>query len=200
MPTTLSLQISVTRRLWGISSHGFCASTVLPRRLQASGKVSQFMVYASTILQAHQEFEGDGWRAYNQAFRLQMSMRPEEDWSVLNLPLYARLFTAQSRRWNLCCYCSGRNHLSVHCPWGVDMAFPPGTPGRVIGERGDSPICLSWNTGGACRFPALCNFRHVCATCLAPHKARGSITDALLAPYPPEPPRRPRPMNFQGLR
>ena len=94
------------------------------------GKVSQFMAYANTILQAHLEFEGDGWRVYNRAFRLQVSAQPGADWSVLNLPLYARLFTAQSRRRNSCRYCSGRDHTSVHCPWGVDVASPLGTPSR----------------------------------------------------------------------
>ena len=182
---------------WLLCFHRFAAaaSTFHP------GKVSQFMAYANTILQAHLEFEGDGWRAYDRAFWLQVSARPEEDWSVLNLPLYARLFTAQSRRRNSCRYCSGRDHLSVHCPWGVDVALPQGTPGRVIGS--DSPICLSWNSG-VCRFPASCNFRHVCATCLAPHKARDCPVGASRRrppdPLPPEPPRRPRPMDSQGLR
>ena len=37
------------------------------------GKLGQFMAYANTILHAHLEFEGDGWRAYDWAFRLQVS-------------------------------------------------------------------------------------------------------------------------------
>ena len=83
-----------------------------------TGKGSQFMAYANTILQAHLEFEGDGWRAYNRAFQLQVSVQPREDWLVLNLP-FTCLFTAQSYSWNTCCYCSGRDHFLVHFPcWG----------------------------------------------------------------------------------
>ena len=70
---------------------------------------------------------------------------------------------------------------------GVDMALPLGTPGRVIRERGDSFICLSWN------------FCHVCATYSASHKAHncqvGASRRCPPGPLPPEPPRRPRPMD-----
>ena len=135
------------------------------------GKLTQFMAYSNTIIHAYLEFEGDGWRAYDRAFRLQVSGRPSDDWSVINLSLYARLFTAQSRRRNSCRYCSGRDHASNQCPWGVDVVQPGAGTSQINPVQGESPICTSWNAG-ACRFPSACNFRHICSTCLAPHRAR----------------------------
>ena len=179
---------------WMLCFHRFvaAASTFHP------GKVSQFLAYSNTILRAYLEFEGDGWRAYNRAFRLQVSGRPSEDWSVLNLPLYARLFTAQSRRRNSCRYCSGQDHTSDQCPWGVDVVQPTARSFNPHSGPGEPPICLSWNSG-ACRFPTACHFRHVCSHCLAPHQAK----ECPLSPFrrrtagPPlgGPPRRFRPMG-----
>ena len=162
------------------------------------GKLSQFMAYGNTIIRAYLEFEGDGWRAYDRAFRLQVSGRPSEDWSIINLSLYARLFTAQSRRRNSCRYCSGRDHASNQCPWGVDVAQPITGTSRPNQALTEAPICTSWNAG-ACRFPSACNFRHVCATCLAPHRARECPVRASrrrpAGPLPLDPTLRFRPME-----
>ena len=67
-------------------------------------------------------------RAYDCAFRLQVSGHPTEDWASLNLSLYARLFTRQSHRHNSCRYCSAWEHTSSVCPWGVDIAQPISEP------------------------------------------------------------------------
>jgi hypothetical protein len=96
---------------------------------------------------------------------LQVSRFAVEDWATINLPLYAWFFTAQSRWRNSCRHCSGQDHPTHQCPWGVDVACPMATE---ITTRSEVPICLSWNAG-ACRFPAACNFRHICSTCLGPH-------------------------------
>ena len=76
----------------------------------------------------------------------------------------------QSRRRNTCQYCSGQDHASSVCPWGVDIVQPiPALP-RPTPEREEKPIRILWNTG-ACCFPSPCNFRHIYLSCTAPHRA-----------------------------
>ena len=91
-------------------------------------KFGQFMAHTNMILQTHLKFEGNGLRAYDCAFRLQVSGHPTEDWVSFNLSLYARLFTRQSHRHNSCRYCSAWEHTSSVCPWGVDIAQPISEP------------------------------------------------------------------------
>ena len=93
-------------------------------------KVDQFMAYANIVVQAHLEFEGDSWQAYNRAFYLQASGQPSVNWAILDLQLYARMFMAQSRHGNCCRYCAGRDHPSNTCLWSVDVDLPPGPVGR----------------------------------------------------------------------
>ena len=81
-------------------------------------KVGQFLAYANSILQAYIKFEGDSWRAYDQAFRLKVAGRALMDWGTLDLPLYARIFPAQVRQGNSCRDCKGLDHPTIACPWG----------------------------------------------------------------------------------
>ena len=83
-------------------------------------RVASMLAHANTIVQAAQMFEGDGWREYDRAVRLQATATPNEDWGALNLPLYARTFVAAERRRNVCRFCCSRDHASSQCPWGVD--------------------------------------------------------------------------------
>ena len=134
--------------------------------------VPGMLAHANTVLQAAQQFEGDGWRVYDRAVRLQASSDPQAGWGIINIVLYARTFTAATRRHNACRFCCSREHPSQSCPWGVDS---PGSRASIIqhGPRpypqGTSPCCMSWNAG-ACRFPRSCRFRHVCSTCGDLHK------------------------------
>ena len=76
--------------------------------------------------------------------------KPAKDWATINLPLYTKLFTAQSRRKNSCHYCCSWDHTSTQCPWGADVAHAflmvttvacSHTP-----KKGEPPtICISWN-------------------------------------------------------
>ena len=125
---------------WLLCFHRFtaAASSIHP------GKVGQFLAYANTVLQAYIQFEGDGWRAYDRAFRLKVAGRPLVDWATLDLPLYARIFTAQVRRGNSCRDCGGLDHPTTACPWGVDvhLPVPPGTSTPPMGApyTGTSPL------------------------------------------------------------
>ena len=47
-------------------------------------KSSQFLAFANNILQVYLQFEGDRWRAYDRAFRLQAGGKLEIDWATMN--------------------------------------------------------------------------------------------------------------------
>ena len=136
-------------------------------------RVPGMLAHANTVLQAAQQFEGDGWRVYDRAFRLQLASNPASDWSTINISLYARTFTAATRRTNVCRYCCSKEHASRVCPWGVDApgSLPhtqqPLQPAPRQ-HQGTAPLCMSWNAG-ACRFPRSCRFRHACSLCGEAH-------------------------------
>ena len=54
------------------------------------------MAYANTIIQAYLQFNGDGWRQYDRAFRIQATTRRTTDWTSADPSLYARLVACQS--------------------------------------------------------------------------------------------------------
>ena len=162
-------------------------------------RVASMLAHANTIVQAAQMFEGDGWREYDRAVRLQATATPNEDWGVLNLPLYARTFVAAERRRNVCRFCCSRDHASSQCPWGVDTPVSRPLPSAQASLRCSRPpdsapqICRSWNAG-SCRFPTSCNFLHICGVCYqdhrrvdCPRKTTPVHTEARRpAPWPPE--------------
>ena len=162
-------------------------------------RVASMLAHANTIVQAAQMFEGDGWREYDRAVRLQATATPNEDWGALNLPLYARTFVAAERRRNVCRFCCSRDHTSSQCPWGVDTPVSRPLPSAQASLRWSRPpdsapqICRSWNAG-SCRFPTSCNFLHICGVCYqdhrrvdCPRKTTPVHTEARRpAPWPPE--------------
>ena len=134
----------------------------------------QMTAYANTILQAYLQFQGNGWRVYDRAFRIEAASRKNTNWKAVDPSLYARFVACQSRRTSTCQFCCSSSHKSSACPWGVDEPSQQNGPTTTpwppvhsisVGNRSTSPICLLWN-GGACRFPESCRYRHACAICL----------------------------------
>lgn len=141
------------------------------------GMLPQMMAYQNTILQAHLQFAGDGWRIYDRAFRIQAASRRITDWTSVDASLYARFVTCSPRRSSVCQFCCSSGHKSSACPWGVDDptwldSFPPRSSyGQTQGSSTTTPaagrgfpICISWNAG-SCRYPETCRFRHACSSC-----------------------------------
>ena len=180
---------------WLLCFHRYAAAlcSFHPRMLP------ELMAYANTILQAHLQFTGDGWRVYDRAFRVQAASQRQTNWRCVDASLYARFVTSQSRRSATCQFCCSAGHRSNACPWGVDepSSQEPGTPAprpaRPISTFSPTgrPICISWNAG-ACRFPDSCRFRHVCSACSFPgHRSsecRRNPTAARGPPMAPLPP------------
>ena len=78
-----------------------------------------------------------------------------------------------------CTFCREPDHASDRC--ALAYLHPPSgsqprqqqnasTPMRPTTRSRPLPpdICISWNKG-ACRYPANCRYRHICATCFARH-------------------------------
>ena len=155
---------------WLLCYHRYAAAvaSIAPQR------VPGMLAHANNIIQAAQQFEGDGWRVYDRAFRLQAAASVTQDWGTMNIPLYARTFMGASARRFVCRFCCSREHQSHQCPWGVDTpSLRPATnrpaPARPV-SLGESvtPTCTSWNAG-PCRFPTSCRYRHVCSNCGEQH-------------------------------
>ena len=84
------------------------------------GMLPQMMAYENTILQAHLQFTGEGWRIYDRAFRVQAASRRTTDWQSVDASLYARFVACQPRRSSVCQFCCSSGHKSSTCAWGVD--------------------------------------------------------------------------------
>ena len=138
------------------------------------GMLPQMMAYENTIIQAHLQFTGEGWRVYDWAFRIQAASRRTTDWQSVDASLYARFVACQLRWSSVCQFCCSSGYRSSTCPWGVDDPAsldlgPPHLNATItLGTTPYSrPICISWNAG-SCRYPESCCYRHVCSSCAAP--------------------------------
>ena len=80
----------------------------------------QLSAHANTILQAHLQFQGDGWRIYDRAFRIQAASNRCTNLKGVDPSLYAHFVASQGRRTAVCQFCCSSSHRSSSCPWGVD--------------------------------------------------------------------------------
>ena len=133
------------------------------------------LAYARLIIREALRHRGSGWLDYDRAFRQQASADPSLRWNTLLPALQAStmLSFGPGQGAMFCTLCRGVDHtrtqcalLSLHPPANRPPNTPPTTP-----KRKSDNICISWNRG-LCIFPGICGYRHVCATCHLPHKAR----------------------------
>ena len=136
----------------------------------------QMTAYTNTIIQAHLQFQGEGWRVNDRAFRIQAASYKSTNWKGVDPSLYARFVSSLTRHSAICQFCCSSSHSSASCPWGVDelpqrdsvtISSPGPARNPYTPNRAQPPVCLSWNSG-ACRFLDTCRFHHVCATCYSP--------------------------------
>ena len=112
----------------------------------------------------------------DRAFRQQAAADASLRWNNLLPGLQASTILGQRNRQEatFCTLCHGVDHTRPQCALAylhpppvrsLPAAYPPG-----IRRRQDN-ICFSWNRG-TCTYPGTCFYRHVCATCQLPHKAK----------------------------
>ena len=116
-----------------------------------------------------------GGADYDRAFRQQAAADTLLRWNTLLLGLQAStmLGLGPAQGAMFCTLCREVDHTWAQCALlclHPPTARPP-TPLATTTRRKSDNICISWNRG-SCIFPGNCAYRHVCATCYLPHKAK----------------------------
>ena len=149
------------------------------------------LAYARLIMREALPHNNSGWLDYDRSFRQQAAADPSLQWNTLVPGLQASMIlgnpsqqTAYSQRL-LCTLCRGVDHNRSDC--ALAYLHPPGPRAP---QRSPYRFCTSWNKGN-CMFPGRCSFRHACATCHLPHKARDCPQTAENSIYKQRPPTAP---------
>ena len=133
------------------------------------------LAYARLIIREALHHGGGGWLDYDRAFHQQAAVDPSLRWNTLLPGLQASTMlghgTCQGALF--CTLCQEVDHMRAQCALlclnpPISRASNTSTPAT---RRRSENICLSWNRG-SCIFPGNCTYRHVCASCQLPHKAR----------------------------
>ena len=134
------------------------------------------LAYARLIIREALRHGGQGWLDYDRAFRQQVAADPSMRWNTLLPGLQAATILGRGGGQGLafCTLCRGSDHTRSQC--ALLYLQPPASRATAITSvttprRRLDNICMSWNRG-ACIFPNNCSYRHVCATCQLPHKAK----------------------------
>ena len=136
-------------------------------------RVPDLLGYLVHMIKASLEFEGSAWAKYDSTFRRQAAAMGNENWSSLNLSLFAMSFTGKGKSSTKCDNCLGNGHVVSGCPFLMDQR-PESTMGwdsygDSVGKGGMWPRCRRFNEG-KCTFLD-CSFRHVCSRCNGKHLA-----------------------------
>ena len=136
------------------------------------------LAYARLLIREAHRHGGLGWLDYDRAFRQQAAADISMRWNTLAPGLQASTILGQRTGQGMfCTLCREVDHSRAQCALAclqpVNMG-PPADPRLSSTRRRPETalnICISWNRG-ACIFPGQCSYRHVCATCQLPHKAK----------------------------
>ena len=94
----------------------------------------------NNIVRCYSDFEGNGWLAYDRAFRCQMTAIKSLDWSELNSTLYNLCFVGKAKRDIVCSTCLKHNHRTSDCP---------DAPSSALGKISDHGLaCIRNQKGG----------------------------------------------------
>ena len=150
--------------------------------LTSDPKTRDHLAYARLIIREAQRHGGQGWMDYDRLFRQQAALDTSIRWNTLIPGLQASTILGRrdSQTPSFCTLCRGVDHTRAQC--ALAYLFPQTTRGayqsrpanRRSGASSDS-ICTSWNRG-ACAFPSSCVYKHICATCQQPHRAKDCPT------------------------
>ena len=147
--------------------------------------VPELMAYQATIIRVSQDFAGQAWVRYDQAYRRQAALTGHTRWSVTNATLYTMCFTGMATVQKRCELCLATSHTEQECAQAGDV--DPGlkerlktieaamvalmkeersvpSPGRQLQKL---EACRKWN-GSGCSFPH-CRYSHSCSICGGDH-------------------------------
>ena len=140
--------------------------------LTSDPKTRNHLAYARLIMREALRHGNPGWLDYDRSFRQQVAEDPSMQWNTLVPGLQASMILGYPARQGSatprlsCTLCRGFDHTRTDC--ALTYLYPR-APQRFSHRQNLS--CTSWNKGN-CLFPGNCTFRHACATCQGPHKAR----------------------------
>ena len=75
-------------------------------------KVVDLLGYQHLIIQAHQEYQGDGWLGYNRCFRQRVTF--SSNWSTIDATLWNLIFSGRGSS-RVCNHCLSASHVSRDC-------------------------------------------------------------------------------------
>jgi hypothetical protein len=126
--------------------------------------VPEFLAYQSTIIKCYKDYDGLTWVQYDRAFRRQVAIIKNLNWSHINGMLYSLCFAGKAKRSAICVYCLSDNHASERCP-----EAPPTTTGKRQ-SYATSEVCRLFNASGGSRCHyTKCKFEHKCSSCNQDH-------------------------------
>ena len=134
------------------------------------------LAYARLVIKETLRHGRQGWLDYDTAFRQQAAAELSLRWNTLLPGLQASTILGQRNRQEaaFCTLCREGDHTRAQCAL-VYLQPPttrnPSTTYPTAGRRRQENICTSWNRG-TCILPGNCAYRHICATCHLPHKAK----------------------------
>jgi len=140
-------------------------------------KISHFLAYQKTIINAQQSFVGDAWVQYDTRFRRKAANTKSLNWGRKDVDLYNEIFTGRSRAVTRCSTCLSETHLASQCPESPKQLEPYQTSASSRQQLTSSdarspatPICMLYNDikGNRCTYDP-CKFRHNCSGCYARH-------------------------------
>ena len=194
------------RPVTSIIEWGQCFTQYIAILTQAKPeRTTDLLGYQHLILQAHLEYDGDGWMVYDRRFRQIAATLPGTPWARRDGDLWNATLGSSPRK-PYCRHCFGSTHTSEQCCGAPDTA----TKGRALNIpssdlRGRSPyglldsvsgskpgwtarpmstprygrpkLCWQWNRG-QCIHPA-CQYIHACWSCYGnPHL--GTVVTSIL--------------------
>ena len=133
-------------------------------------EVASLMAYGVLINQAAREHAPDRWLTYDRKFREVIGAKKDDRWNELNVGLWNRCFTGQTR-WiphKVCSDCLEGGHSTWECPkqGGASARKRPGPQGGPVAKR---RYCFPFNNKGMCDRGGTCQFWHRCMECGGEH-------------------------------
>ena len=115
-------------------------------------RVPDLIAYQTIIIEAHLEYEGDGWIGYDRHFQQRIVASSSGAWSRIDPTLWSMAFVGREKLTHRKFYFR-LIHTSLECSWSKDMPKYPSkdyTQPSVIQK-----ICHIWNysPSAACAFP-----------------------------------------------
>ncbi len=154
--------------------------------------VAELMGYLMVIIQASQDYEGQAWARYDEAFRRRAAIDGDRCWSKLNTTIYTMCFTGKAKSSVARCeFCLATTHTSADCAQSGDRdpdvrarlkaietailalvsgAEPKFRTSLKTSRPKSGEICNLWN-GNQCSYGADCHHMHICLECKGDHPA-----------------------------